>query len=325
MQSASYICMVEGSKQRIIGRYEGQEKGPLYICVGAMHGNEPAGVKAIDMVIKMLDVEPIRNPHFSFKGNVIGLIGNLQAYSQGKRYLDRDLNRSFDADLLKRLQVLPPQELAGEDREFVELDALIRKEISAYAPDKVVFLDLHTTSSRGGVFTICRDKQEDIKIGSALHAPIVLGMLEGLKGTTLHYFVPEVLGVDVTPITFESGQHEEKMSVNRAVAGLICCMRAFGSVQPDVVENHHERTLMTYCEPLPKVTELLKVHAITPADDFEMRQGYENFQPVSAGETVAMDKQGPITVAEDCRILMPLYQAQGEDGFFLVKDIDRDL
>ena len=290
-----------------------------------MHGNEPAGVTAIEMVIKMLDVEPIRNPHFTFKGNVLGLVGNLQAYGKGKRYLDRDLNRSFDADLLKQLKTRPQDELSTEDKEFVQLDALIRKEIEAYTPDKVVLLDLHTTSSHGGVFTICRDRPEDIKISRALHAPIVLGMLQGLKGTTLHYFVPEILGVDVTPITFESGQHEEKMSINRAVAGLICCMRAFGSVQADVVESHHERTLISYCEPLPKVTELIKVHAISPTDNFEMATGYENFQSISAGETVAIDKRGPITVKENCRILMPLYQDQGEDGFFLVKEIDRNI
>ena len=33
--------------KRIIGRYEGNEPGPLFLCIGAMHGNEPAGVQAI--------------------------------------------------------------------------------------------------------------------------------------------------------------------------------------------------------------------------------------------------------------------------------------
>jgi len=46
------------SLNRIIGRYDGSEKGPMLVCIGAMHGNEPAGVRAIELVLKMLDVEP---------------------------------------------------------------------------------------------------------------------------------------------------------------------------------------------------------------------------------------------------------------------------
>ncbi len=321
----SIFALVNINQNRIIGRYEGEHRGPLIICIGAMHGNEPAGVQAIDTVIKMLEVEPIRNPDFCYRGRLLGLVGNLQAYSQGKRYIDRDLNRSFDAGYLAQLLDQSPSSLSGEDRELVELDTLIRAEIADYKPEKVILLDLHTTSSKGGVFTICRDRQQDLEIGAALHAPIVLGMLKGLKGTTLHYFVPEVLDIDIIPITFESGQHQEKMAVNRAVAGIISCMKAIDAIDADVVENHHEQLLVNYCAPLPKVTELEKVHAIEPEDGFEMRKGYENFQEVTAGEVIAQDKDGFITIEEDCRILMPLYQAQGEDGFFLVKEINRNI
>ena len=321
----SIFAPVDMNQKRIIGRYEGQHKGPLLICIGAMHGNEPAGVQAIDTVIKMLEVEPIRNPDFGYRGRLLGLVGNLQAYSQGKRYIHRDLNRSFEAGYLAQLQDRSPNSLSGEDRELLELDTLIRAEIKAYRPERVILLDLHTTSSRGGIFTICRDKQEDLEIGAALHAPIVLGMLKGLKGTTLHYFVSEILGVDIIPITFESGQHEERMAVNRAVAGIISCMKAINAIDADVVENHHEQLLISYCAPLPKVTELIQVHPIAVDDGFKMNEGYENFQEVKAGEVIAQDKNGPITIKEDCRILMPLYQTQGEDGFFLVKEIDRNI
>lgn len=306
---------------RLIGKYEGQQEGPLFICLGAMHGNEPAGVKAVELVIKMLEVEPIRNPDFSYKGNFVGLIGNLKAYKQGKRFLDKDLNRSFDAEKLSYLKAQNEINLDNEDQEFLELDKLVRSLISKYQPTKVILLDLHTTSSHGGIFTICRDRAEDIELGAAMHAPIVLGMLSGLKGTTLHYFTTENIGVETIPITFESGQHVEDLSVTRAVAGIINCMKAIHSIDPDVVENHHEQILIKYSEKLPKVTKLVERYAITESDDFVMKPGYLNFQSVSKGEVIAEDKNGPVKVSEEGRLLMPLYQKQGEEGFFLVKEI----
>ena len=312
--------------KRILGRYDGADNGPLFICIGAMHGNEPAGVKAIDLVLKMLEVEPIRNPGFVFHGRLLGLIGNRRAHETGVRFINRDLNRSFDSDDLVRIQNSPLENLNIEDLEFLELTDIISKEIEEYQPQRIVLLDLHTTSSHGGIFTICRDIERDIKIGAALHAPIVLGILSGLRGTTLHYFTTDNIGVDTIPITFESGQHEEGMAVNRAVAGIISCMKEIGCVKPEDVENHHEKILIEYGKKLPRVTTLVRHHEISEGDGFEMALGYSNFQPIEFGEEVAKDKAGPIIVKEEgTRILMPLYQKQGDDGFFLVKETNVDI
>jgi succinylglutamate desuccinylase len=50
-----------------------------------------------------------------------------------------------------------------------------------------------------------------------------------------------------------------------------------------------------------------------------MKKGYRNFQEIAQNEILATDKNGVIKAPYDCRILMPLYQKQGNDGFFLVK------
>ncbi|HHJ50479.1 MAG TPA: succinylglutamate desuccinylase, partial [Phaeodactylibacter sp.] len=81
--------------ERVIGRYTGKEKGPLLICFGGMHGNEPAGVRALEIMFKMLEVEPLSNPDFSFKGRLLGLRGNLRALQAKKRYIVKDLNRQW--------------------------------------------------------------------------------------------------------------------------------------------------------------------------------------------------------------------------------------
>jgi succinylglutamate desuccinylase len=71
---------------------------------------------------------------------------------------------------------------------------------------------------------------------------------------------------------------------------------------------------------LPKVTRLVHAHHIKPGDMFNMRPGYANFQKVNAGEHLADDIRGAILATQTSRILMPLYQAQGSDGFFLIKE-----
>lgn len=304
---------------RLIGRYDNGIRGPLVFCFGAMHGNEPAGVRAIELVLKMLDVEHIKNNDFLYKGRFVGLIGNLNAFNLQRRFIDKDMNRQFELENINLLKSSTPSD--AEDREILELIELIEKEVQSYNPDKVIFLDLHTTSSHGGIFTICRNDQTDIDIALALHAPVVLGIAEGLKGTTLHYFNTENIGADTTCISFESGQHEEGKSINRAIAGIICLLRELGAVRPDDVENYHEVILHEYAKGLPKLTKLVDHYGIKPDDKFVMQPGYENFQNIKKGQFLAINNKEKIEAQYDGRILMPLYQKQGEDGFFIIQDI----
>lgn len=310
--------------ERIIGRFEGEEKGPLLICIGSIHGNEPAGAKALDLMFKMLEVEPITNPNFSFKGRIVGLRGNLRAIKAGKRYLKKDLNRQWTVENVHRIMQPDVSNLEAEDLEVREILELIHAEIADYQPAKFVLLDLHTTTAFGGIFTIITDDPESLKIGKELHAPVIKGLLQDIKGTTLHYFNQQNFGVATTAICFESGQHQEQLSVNRAIAALTNCMRTIGCVKAADVENRHDKLLIEFSNGLPKVSQLIMRHEIREKDKFVMRPNYKNFQFVKKGEEVANDKNGAINIVENGRLLMPLYQKQGEDGFFLIKSIDEE-
>ena len=313
--------MIENYEERIIGVHEGKKNGPLLICFGAMHGNEPAGVKAIDLVLKMLEIEPVKNPNFEYNGTFLGIIGNLQAYKKSVRFIQNDLNRQFREIKVKKIRPIPEDLLKDEELELIQVIRLVETSIKKYQPNKIIVLDLHTTSSHGGIFTICKQKEEIIKLAMGLHAPVVLGMLEGLKGTTLHYFNTENMGVNTTALTFESGQHEEEKAINRAIAGIICCMREIKAVRPEDVENYHEKALKDISEHLPVITTLIDRHEIEEGEVFQMKPGFTNFQKVNKGELLANNQNGNIYSKEAGRILMPLYQSQGEDGFFLIKDI----
>lgn len=305
--------------ERIIGQYIGKEKGPLLIAFGSMHGNEPAGKEALELMFKMLEVEPITNPDFRFRGQLLGLIGNLRAMNAQRRFIERDLNRQWTLENIARVKAAAPEQLRAEDAELREILAVVEDTIAAYRPEQIIVLDMHTTTAFGGIFSVATDDERSIDIGIQLHAPVITGMLRGLQGTSLHYFCTENLGVPTTAVCFESGQHDEPLSVNRAIAALTNCMRTVGCVDAEHIENRHDTLLVEYAKGLPQVSELLMVHSIKAGDNFKMKPGYKNFQLVSEGEILAHDRHGEIRAQADGAILMPLYQQQGEDGFFLIR------
>ncbi|HMR44582.1 MAG TPA: succinylglutamate desuccinylase/aspartoacylase family protein, partial [Saprospiraceae bacterium] len=142
---------------RIIGKYEGTERGPLLVCFGGMHGNETAGVQALELIFKMLEMEPKVNPGFVFKGKMIGLLGNKKALERNMRFIEKDLNRQWEAPHIKSVLDTRHEDLPPEDRELKEILEIVHDEIEAYQPEKMIVLDLHTTSAFGGIFAIVND------------------------------------------------------------------------------------------------------------------------------------------------------------------------
>jgi succinylglutamate desuccinylase len=323
--------------KRLIGNYTGAQHGALIIAIGAMHGNEPSGVQALQTLFQMLENEPLHNPTFSFKGKIVGLIGNLQAYERKVRFIEKDLNRQFLVGNIENLKKGLPQSRKGsgcrftpyfgekkphfEDIELLELLQTIENEIITYKPKKLIILDLHTTSADGGIFTIVAEDAESIAVAAELHAPVVKGFVQGMGGTTLHFFKTENMGVPTFALSFEAGQHDDPLSEKRAIAWLVNALRATGCVRHEDVETKHEEILKGYSDKLPKVVQLIGNHKITNNDNFKMIPNFKNFQAVKEGEKLATDNKGDITASEDCLILMPLYQTQGQDGFFLVIEV----
>lgn len=309
-------------ENRIIASYEGVEKGPLFVCFGGVHGNERAGVHAIDLVGKMLEVEPITNPDFHYRGKFLGVRGNIQALEKGVRFIERDLNRSLTKANVERVMSQPAESLLAEDREIRDIVELIRHEIKTYQPDHMIVMDLHTTTAYGGIFTIAADDDpESIRLAVGLQAPVIMGVTKGLRGTTIEFFSSGLFDVKTTSVVFEAGQHEEALSVNRSIAAIINCMSSIGSVPAEDVENQHNYLLIEYSRNLPKVAEMVMRYEVNSDDNFVMQPNFKNFNQIKKGDLLAHDKSGPIYAPEAGLLLMPKYQDQGNDGFFIVKEI----
>jgi succinylglutamate desuccinylase len=309
--------------QRCIGRYSQNIDGPLLVAIGAMHGNEPAGVSAIQTVFEMLEHEKKIKPAFEFKGTFLGLIGNLKAFEQKRRFIDKDLNRSWDYSVYQTIKDLPTEQLNAEQQEMLGIIGALREEIEAHPPKEIIVLDLHTTSAHGGIFSITSEDDMSIRMAIELHAPVIMGMLDNISGSSIHFFDGENMGITTTAIAFESGQHEDPQSVYRAIAAIINCMRTIGCVNAVDVENKHDEMLINFSKNLPKVNRLIGKYSIQHPGHYVMLPGFKSFDRVTQGQLLAHDGNQAVHCPQDAMILMPFYQKMGEDGFFLIVEEER--
>jgi len=297
--------------ERVLGRISGPGPGPTLVCVGGVHGNEVAGLLAVQRVLDRLP--RLRG---EMRGEVVALSGNRGALAQGKRYLSRDLNRSWTENRLKA--VAGDEHLREqEDREQRELkDALDRAVSEARGP--VFLLDLHTTSSPSAPFIATMDTPANREFARHFPVPLILGFGRIVDGTFFGYLSAR----GITSLVFEGGQHQDPSSIRNSEAAIWIALAGIGILRdPDLPQvSTSLGTLTKLARNLPRVLDIRHRHPVAPGDDFRMLPGFENFQPVSAGELLARDRGGEVRAPGDGRLLLPLYQAQGDDGFFLVRE-----
>lgn len=312
--SISEPVITTENTSRLLGRIDGAEDGPTIIIIAGIHGNEPAGIDALDNLFARLEGQ---QPHF--KGKLIGIRANERALFEGVRYVDEDMNRIWFPSIIDKIQRSATEELQSSERaEIKELLEIIDREIPEEPKYPVIFVDVHSFSAQGDMFAITARKESHTELISSMHVPMIFGIEEALRGTALRYFQ------DVGYITFalEGGNHQNKLTVTNNTAALMLLLGAAGNLSPTQIPGYEEydQHLLQQNKQLPASVEFVYQHIIENGDRFEMRPGYTNFQPVKKGEWLANDKNGQIRAQCDGFILMPLYQKQGDDGFFIVRE-----
>lgn len=300
--------------KRLIGEYGEYNSGTLFIVLAGIHGNEKAGIFAMERIFEYFSINKI-----DFKGKLVALKCNLTALEINQRFIHKDLNRQWYDSKIKKLSALPFGMLnTAEDREQVQLLDYIQH-ILAQQENKqdIVMIDLHTTSAEGACMTITNDHPKSVEYARMLPVPVISEMTSVLNGTTLEYF--ENMGIP--GIAYEAGQHDDIESIERMKYGLVSLFLKAGILdnsQSLFFEEGIER-LRKYNEGLPYVVNVTYHHAIEEEDEFVMRKGYQNFDKINKGEYLADDKKGKILAPNTGMILMPLYQKKGNDGFFIVE------
>lgn len=301
---------LEHRDAHLIGKVEGTGKKQLLIALAGMHGNEPAGLEAVDRVLNILN-----NSDKPFNGAFVALAGNIEAIKQEKRFLTTDLNRIWNE---KEMAIAEQATDASVQPEHVALKHLLShiNELMAEGYEEVAFIDLHTTSAKQGVFIICPDDETHKEMIRGLHVPVILNLANDLNGTAIQYFWNH----GHTAFAFEGGSHMEKESANKMESALWLCLEYMGCVDRTVFENvqEHDLRLKESTKDLPQFCRLKYHHYIQEGDAFKMEPGFKNFDVVQEGQLLARDKRGPIKSDYDGYVLMPLYQEQGSDGFFII-------
>lgn len=293
--------------QHVIGSYVGDPNGPTLIVIGGVHGNEPAGVLALSN----LSGELVRLEN-NLKGRVYFLAGNTRALRKGKRFIYADLNRSWTA---KTMSSDEAEDLlnSSEGIELAELDQVIDS-ILINARDEVFVLDLHSTSSEGMPFATVGDTLRNREFAQKFPVPILLGIEEELEGTLLEY----LNNAGAVTLGFEGGQHLSTQTVENHRALVLLALANSGILDKrDVPEFDSSKTRLLSKTSAHTVFEIIYRHSVRPADEFEMNLGFNNFDRIEQGQTLASDARGPVRAPKSGQILMPLYQKLGEDGFFI--------
>jgi hypothetical protein len=298
--------------ERSLGRYETGLPGPTVVVTAGLHGNEPAGLVAFRRVLARLESERL-----PLRGSLRGVAGNTRALTLGQRFVSRDLNRRWSPEELGATLAGGPT-LANEDLEQRELLEILAPLLGA-ATAPIVFLDLHSTSGGGAPFAVMADVLRNRPVAFALPIPLVLGLEEFVDGSMLGY----LCDLGHVGVAVEGGQHDEPSTVVHHEAAIWLTLGAVGALAgsqlPD--ESRWRELLGEAARGLPRVVEIRHRHRVAPDDDYRMQPGFRNFSPVAAGQVVATDRIGPVRAPEDGVVMLPRYQSQGEDGYFLARSV----
>ena len=296
--------------EREIGRAVGVRSGPTLVVVAAIHGNEQAGIGAARRVVDILCRKDV-----SLRGELVAIAGNVGAIRQGKRYELRDLNRVWTEEKVAALEarIAKDEPLDAEENEQRQILSAVRAAIGR-AKGQVFLVDLHTTSAHGVPFVLFGDTLAQRAFVSDLPLPVVMGLEEQVDGVLSSYWTRNGC------ITFavEGGQHHDSASVDNLAAVLLLAAESAGLFPRDTIaETKSARELLEKRRgDLPRVMEVVSRHAIHPDDAFTMEPGFKNLDHARASQLLARDRNGEIRAPRDGLVMLPLYQKQGDDGFF---------
>lgn len=306
----STIPVPKHTLKRELGSMGVRGSGPTVIVIGGMHGNEPAGILAMQKLLS--EITPKEQ---ELKGSLHCLGGNLGALAQQKRFTEEDLNRIWTQQRMERLKAsedIP----SPEEKELRELKNMIDTLLDNKGP--VYLIDLHTTSGPTQPFMIIDDTLVNRRFARHFPLPLVLGLDEYLPGTLLSYYRSRGL----ITIGMEGGQHDDPRAVAHGISFLRLVLHHTGSMRLNKEAlASHRGVLRKATERPPGIYDIWHRESIAPEAEFELSEGFTSFQMLETGTHLGLKDNMPMILPRRSRIFMPRYQEQGADGFFLMRRI----
>ena len=300
-------------EKRIIGAFQNDSSLPTIIIIGGIHGNEKAGIIALKKIVQLIE-----NKNIKINGNFYALSGNIKALKNNVRFNKADLNRLWTEEIINKITT-NNEEYSEDTDEQVDIYKTI-KNILKTNKGPFYFIDLHTTSAATEPFITISDSLNNRKFASNFSIPIILGIEEFLDGPLLTYineFGHMALG-------FESGQHADKQSITNCEAFVWLSLVISGCVdKKDVVNYQQYKELLSKNSIKKPFYEIDYRYQITDNENFIMKKGFLNFDLITKHEVLARNDGKEIKAPISGHIFMPLYQQQGDDGFFIITKISK--
>ena len=313
-------------------RYVGLEPGPKLIVTGAVHGNETCGVRAIERVLGDL-----ARGQLEVTRGVLTLVPvcNPLAYSLGRRFGDRNLNR----------RLLPSDApFDNEDR--------IANVLCPWLAEHDVLLDLHAFRNPGQPFVLRGPadnrgalepfEHEAAEAQLALHvgpSRVVEGWMEAYaEGVVRRCARAAEAGGAQSAVTGDPSYGVGTTEYMRAQGGYgvtLECGQLDDPAAPDVGYHaiRQALALLGLCNlplfPPAHPFECLRLASVTDRHDVgdQFLRTWASFDPVAAGEPVALRVDGTEVLAPaDGYIVFPDAAAlPGHEWFYFAQPSERPL
>ncbi len=297
---------------RIIGHIKGSRPGPTIVFTAGIHGNEPSGIFALNKVLNEL-----QSNHFNLAGNIYGISGNMYALEKGLRYDKMDLNRLWTN---KRMKEVVEGRSSPQNQDIIEQLEIyeVLQNILHTEEGPFYFMDLHTTSSKSIPFLTVNDSLLNRWFTSQYPLPIILGIEEYLDGPVLSY----INELGYVSFGYEAGQHDDLSSYENQVAFIYTSLVLAGCLSKNEIDyRHYHNVLAKTSVGSNGVYEILYKYDIQKDEQFKMKPGFVNFQAIHKKQLLATSNKGDVLSKYNDRIFMPLYQAQGDDGFYIIRSV----
>jgi succinylglutamate desuccinylase/aspartoacylase family protein len=296
--------------ERVIGKITGETKGPTIVFFGGIHGNETAGVFALNEVLHKINPDQVN-------GVIYGISGNLKALNSNQRYIEEDLNRLWLNGNTKNTN--KTKQLSNEKKEQEELNKIL-KTILEKESGPYYFIDLHTTSGKTRPFITINDALINRKFSKLFPVPIILGIEEFLDGPLLSY----INQLGYVSLGFESGQHNDKSAVTNCAAFIYLSLVFSRVIEENNVLNYYQyyNQLKINATNNNQIFEVVYLHKIKEGEVFKIKKGFKSFQTICKGQVLAISNKINVISPFNAKLFMPLNQKKGKEGFFIIKKIN---
>jgi succinylglutamate desuccinylase len=260
--------------------FDSQKPGKHLVVVGATHGSEPIGVVAAQEFFKHLQTIQLKS------GKVTFVIGNPEAFREDIRFIDLNMNRAFEDNL--DLKLYEHQRVA-EFREFFKSEKID------------LLLDLHSYSA--GVFVGGVVNEENLQSFetfsriSTLDTMIVVNQ-RNVPGALI--FDGQKYGFE--GLMFECGYNKSMDTLGYALDHINNALVYLDILdKKDILHSDHEH----------QISETLYIYddmePIKPGKNFRWTTGaeVENDAPIKAGQSYAIDNDGPKVASRDSILIIP--------------------